>query len=40
VTRVRCFILDESIFELCELVCGGLRQHVADLDRVLSTTDG
>src|SRR6476659_9721611 len=23
-TRVRCFIADESFFEICELVCGGL----------------
>ncbi len=34
--RVRCSIADDSIFELCELVCGGLRQQVADLDRLLS----
>ena len=32
--RVRCSIADESIFELCELVCGGLRRQVADLDRL------
>jgi hypothetical protein len=35
-TRVRCFIADDSIFELCEVVCGGLRQHAAELDRLLS----
>ena len=35
-TRVRCFIADASVFELCELVCGGLRQQVAALDQVLS----
>lgn len=34
--RVRCFIADESIFELCELVCGGLREQVAELDQLLS----
>ena len=34
--RVRCFIADESVFELCELVCGGLRQQVAELDSLLS----
>ena len=34
-TRVRCHIADESIFELCELVCGGLRQQVAELDELL-----
>ena len=35
-TRVRCFIADETIFELCELVCGGMRQQVAELDQLLS----
>ena len=35
-TRVRCFIADQSVFELCELVCGGLRQQVAELDHLLS----
>jgi DNA-binding transcriptional ArsR family regulator len=35
-TRVRCFIADDTIFELCELVCGGLRQQVAELDQLLS----
>ena len=34
--RVRCFIADESVFELCELVCGGMRQQVTELDRLLS----
>jgi DNA-binding transcriptional ArsR family regulator len=34
-TRVRCFIADESVFELCELVCGGLRQQLAELDSLL-----
>ena len=34
--RVRCFIADESVFELCELVCGGMREQVAELDRLLS----
>jgi DNA-binding transcriptional ArsR family regulator len=38
--RVRCFIADESVFELCELVCGGMRQHVAELDRLLSGGTG
>jgi DNA-binding transcriptional ArsR family regulator len=33
--RVRCKIADESIFELCEIVCGGLRRRVEELDRVL-----
>jgi DNA-binding transcriptional ArsR family regulator len=35
-TRVRCFIADETVFELCELVCGGMRQQVAELDQLLS----
>jgi DNA-binding transcriptional ArsR family regulator len=34
--RVRCSIADESIFALCELVCGGLREQVAGLDRLLA----
>ena len=34
--RVRCFIADDSIFELCELVCGGLRRQASDLDKLLS----
>ena len=33
--HVRCFIADESVFELCELVCGGLRRQVAELDQLL-----
>lgn len=32
-TRYR--ISDESVFELCELVCGGVRQHVDALDSIL-----
>ena len=35
-TRVRCSIVDETVFELCELVCGGLRQQIAELDRIVS----
>jgi DNA-binding transcriptional ArsR family regulator len=34
--RVRCFIADDSVFALCELVCGGLRQQVAELDQLLA----
>ncbi len=33
---VRCFIADDSVFELCELVCGGLRQQVAELNELLA----
>ena len=35
--RVRCSIADDTIFELCELVCGGLRQQVAELDQLLGS---
>ena len=35
-THVRCFIADDSVFELCEIVCGGLRTQVTELDRLLS----
>jgi DNA-binding transcriptional ArsR family regulator len=35
--RVRCFIADDTVFELCELVCGGLREQVAELDQLLSS---
>ena len=34
--HVRCSIADESVFELCELVCGGLRRQAAELDRMLA----
>ena len=34
-TRVRCSIADESVFDLCEIVCGGLRRRAAELDAVL-----
>jgi DNA-binding transcriptional ArsR family regulator len=33
--RVRCFIADQTVFELCELVCGGLRDQVTELDALL-----
>jgi DNA-binding transcriptional ArsR family regulator len=36
--RVRCSIADQTVFELCELVCGGLRTQVAELDRLLAGT--
>jgi DNA-binding transcriptional ArsR family regulator len=28
-------IADETVFELCEQVCGGLRRQLADLDQIL-----
>ena len=36
--RVRCFIADDSVFELCELVCGGLRRQASQLEAVLGPT--
>ena len=38
-TRVRCYVADDSVFELCEQVCGGMRRQVAQLDQVLSGTE-
>ncbi len=35
-TRVRYAITDDTVFELCELVCGGMRQQLTELDHVLS----
>ncbi len=37
--RVRCFIANDTIFALCELVCGALRQQVAELDQLLTGGD-
>ena len=37
-TRVRCHIADQSVFQLCEIVCGGLRAKVVELDQLLSGT--
>ena len=34
--RVRCSIADETVFQLCELVCGGLHRQVAELDQLLA----
>jgi DNA-binding transcriptional ArsR family regulator len=31
----RYAIADESVFELCEQVCGGLRRHLDELDALL-----
>lgn len=33
---VRYSIADESVFEICELVCGGLREQVTELDQLLA----
>jgi hypothetical protein len=32
---VRYAIADETVFELCELVCGGMRRQLAELDLIL-----
>lgn len=37
--RVRCHVADESVFELCELVCGGLRGQVAELSQILEGSE-
>jgi DNA-binding transcriptional ArsR family regulator len=34
-TAARYAIADESVFELCEQVCGGLRRQLSELDAVL-----
>lgn len=36
-TFVRYSIGDETIFALCDLVCGGLRDQVSELDQILSS---
>jgi len=37
-TSVRYAIADETVFALCEQVCGGLRNQLAELDAILSET--
>ena len=34
--HVRCSIADPSVFELCEIVCGGLRRKVTELEELLA----
>jgi DNA-binding transcriptional ArsR family regulator len=34
--HVRCSIADESVFELCEIVCGGLRRQASELEELLA----
>ena len=34
-TKVRCHIADESVFEMCELVCGGMHRQLAELSTIL-----
>lgn len=35
---VRYEIADAGVFELCDLVCGGLHRQVAELDRLLEAS--
>ncbi len=35
-TAVRYSIADDSVFSLCETVCGGLRQQATELESILS----
>jgi DNA-binding transcriptional ArsR family regulator len=35
-TFVRYGIADPTVFDLCEQVCGGLRQQVSQLDQILT----
>jgi DNA-binding transcriptional ArsR family regulator len=35
-THARYSVADQSVFELCEQVCGGLRRRIAALDGVLA----
>jgi DNA-binding transcriptional ArsR family regulator len=35
-TSVRYAIADDTVFALCEQVCGGLRDQLAELDGILS----
>lgn len=37
-TFARYAIADDSVFELCEQVCGGLRRQQAELDEILQGT--
>jgi DNA-binding transcriptional ArsR family regulator len=34
-TSSRYAIADQGVFELCDMVCGGLRRQVAELDAIL-----
>jgi DNA-binding transcriptional ArsR family regulator len=34
-TAVRYAIADNGVFELCNEVCGGLRQQISELDQIL-----
>jgi DNA-binding transcriptional ArsR family regulator len=34
--HVRCSIADPNVFELCEIVCGGLRRQASELEELLA----
>lgn len=34
-TSVVYAITDDSVFELCEIVCGGLRRQISELDQIV-----
>ena len=34
--HVRCSITDASVFELCDIVCGGLRRQASELEELLA----
>jgi hypothetical protein len=33
---VRCSIADTAVFELCDIVCGGLRRQASELEELLA----
>lgn len=37
-TSTYCRVVDASVFDLCELVCGGLQDHVDQLATVMEQT--
>jgi DNA-binding transcriptional ArsR family regulator len=39
-TRVHCAIADPSVFELCSIVCDGLRRQAGELERALGGAPG
>ena len=39
-TRAYFSIADESLFDLCEQVCGGMRRQVAEMDALLAPGAG
>ncbi|MEH3052640.1 MAG: metalloregulator ArsR/SmtB family transcription factor [Patulibacter minatonensis] len=39
-TAVRYEIVDETVFALCEQVCGGLRAQLEELDAIVNQSEG